>query len=636
MRTLAKRYQSNESSISRGMLIIIFTILCSVAILLSARSTYAASSSWTEGNYTFQFTNSGTAVKSYSGNEKVPSIPQKTKNGYTVTEIGSNVFKNKQITGVKIPSTVRIIGYSAFYGCSSLRSVNLPSSLTELGSNAFSKSGITTVKIPKSLAEVGNYGPFSNCSDLRSASVEKGMKAIPKYLFKDCKSLQNVTLPTGINVIGYEAFYCCSNLTEVQIPDSVQQIGSYAFNQCSALQNVNLPSSLTELGSYAFSKTSITTVKIPKSLAEVGNYGPFSNCSDLRSASVEKGMKAIPKYLFKDCKSLQNVTLPTGINVIGYEAFYCCSNLTEVQIPDSVQQIGSYAFNQCSALQNVNLPSSLTELGSYAFSKTSITTVKIPKTLADAGNYGPFSNCSDLRSASVEKGAKVVPAYLFKNCKALQSITIPADINEIGYEAFYNCSNLSSVKYEGSKDVWECVTIKKYNDALSSAAKSYGKEIPTWYSSIYKNHSVKDNSKANTNSNAGSNSPKTKPSTKKTVNTAEKQARYAAAKKSASILKVRGLKAKVKKRRNIKVSWKTNKFADGYQIQYSRSRKFTKKGKTKTVFIRNKATGSYTIRKLKRHKKYYVRIRPYKTVVRPNGSSELVYGKWTKKRAKTK
>lgn len=63
---------------------------------------------------------------------------------------------------------------------------------------------------------------------------------------------------------------------------------------------------------------------------------------------------------------------------------------------------------------------------------------------------------------------------------------------------------------------------------------------------------------------------------------------------------------------------------DGYEIQYSTSKKFTKKTTmAKTV---NKNSGKkLTIKKLKANKKYFVRIRTYKKV---NGSK--FYSDWSK------
>ena len=54
------------------------------------------------------------------------------------------------------------------------------------------------------------------------------------------------------------------------------------------------------------------------------------------------------------------------------------------------------------------------------------------------------------------------------------------------------------------------------------------------------------------------------------------------------------------KKKAIKVSWKTNKKVNGYQIQYGTNKKF-KKAKLKTINKASKA--SCTIKKLKSKKK---------------------------------
>ena len=63
----------------------------------------------------------------------------------------------------------------------------------------------------------------------------------------------------------------------------------------------------------------------------------------------------------------------------------------------------------------------------------------------------------------------------------------------------------------------------------------------------------------------------------------------------------------------------------GYQLQYSISNKFPGGNKTKTVEINNVRTVSKKVTKLKARKKYYVRVRTYKTV---NGTK--YYSAWSK------
>ncbi len=83
-------------------------------------------------------------------------------------------------------------------------------------------------------------------------------------------------------------------------------------------------------------------------------------------------------------------------------------------------------------------------------------------------------------------------------------------------------------------------------------------------------------------------------------------------------------------KKSIKVKWKQRtKQVSGYQIQYATSKSFKSK---KTITIKNYKTTVKSIKKLKRNKKYYFRIRTYKVV---NGKK--YYSKWSKiKSIKTK
>ncbi|MCI9175802.1 MAG: hypothetical protein HFH49_12830 [Lachnospiraceae bacterium] len=82
------------------------------------------------------------------------------------------------------------------------------------------------------------------------------------------------------------------------------------------------------------------------------------------------------------------------------------------------------------------------------------------------------------------------------------------------------------------------------------------------------------------------------------------------------------------KSKGFTASWKKQaKSTDGYQIQYSTSKKFTKKT-TKTKTVKKASARKLTIKKLKAQKKYYVRIRTYKTV-----KGKKYYSSWSKSRS---
>lgn len=89
------------------------------------------------------------------------------------------------------------------------------------------------------------------------------------------------------------------------------------------------------------------------------------------------------------------------------------------------------------------------------------------------------------------------------------------------------------------------------------------------------------------------------------------------------------------KSKGFTVKWKKQATqTTGYEVQYATDSKFAKN--KKTVTVSKNSTTSKTISKLKAKKKYYVRIRTYKTV-KVNGKSTKLYSSWSKaKSVKTK
>ena len=110
--------------------------------------------------------------------------------------------------------------------------------------------------------------------------------------------------------------------------------------------------------------------------------------------------------------------------------------------------------------------------------------------------------------------------------------------------------------------------------------------------------------------------PTTKPSTTKNTEAVKP--------KKTSIKKLS------KGKKKFTVTWAKVSGVKGYQIQYSTDKKFKKNNKSVTV-TKQKTTKA-TVKKLKSKKKYYVRVRTYKTV---NGKK--IYSSWSKvKSVKTK
>ncbi len=78
------------------------------------------------------------------------------------------------------------------------------------------------------------------------------------------------------------------------------------------------------------------------------------------------------------------------------------------------------------------------------------------------------------------------------------------------------------------------------------------------------------------------------------------------------------------KKKQLKVKWIKQAGVDGYEIFYSTAKKFTK-SKTNKVIIKKAGTVKKTIKKLKKKKLYYVRIRAFKTI-----DGTKVYGAYSR------
>ena len=90
-------------------------------------------------------------------------------------------------------------------------------------------------------------------------------------------------------------------------------------------------------------------------------------------------------------------------------------------------------------------------------------------------------------------------------------------------------------------------------------------------------------------------------------------------------------KTSTPKRGQIRVDWDNCANVSGYQVQYSRNKNMKN---AKRITAKGSNNYSRTIKNLSSKKKYYVRVRTYKTV-KVNGKNKTYYSKWSSKKAVT-
>ena len=131
-----------------------------------------------------------------------------------------------------------IIGVYTFSGCSSLTSVNIPSSVTRIGDGAFSGcSSLTSINIPSSVTEIGDWA-FNGCTSLTSINIPSSVTEIGDKAFSNCKGLKSIyVFSENVPTIGTGAFDGCdSKNCTLYVPNGTYD--AYWLSEFSYFENI--------------------------------------------------------------------------------------------------------------------------------------------------------------------------------------------------------------------------------------------------------------------------------------------------------------------------------------------------------------------------------------------------------------
>ena len=283
-----------------------------------------------------------------------------------------------------------------------------------------------------------------------------------------------------------------------------------------------------------------------------------------------------------------NLVIPDTIDgytvtEIGANAFANQTSIQMVKFPANLKQIGVKAFANCTGLLEVTLPDTIQGAGQLCFSGCTA----LKKAVLNKGRinivYGMFENCTSLTEVVIPDTVENIAMYAFLNCRSLTHLNLPASMKSISVHAFEG-AGVTTITYAGTKAQWQ--KVKKNltgNGSFVTATVTDSTGV----------------SFAVSGSNNGNQNPQ---------QTVKKPG------------KVKITKAKNVKTKKLTVKWKKTSKAKGYQIQIASNKKFTKGKKTKTL---SKTT--YSFKKLKKNKYYYVRVRAYVY----NSNHKKVYGSWS-------
>lgn len=407
----------------------------------------------------FKVTKNGELVKVYgSDNEKEVIIPNNVK------LIRKHAFSEfKHVEKVIIPSSVREISSEAFIK-TNLNEIELPSSIEIIGESAFSYcENLKTVEFKGDIGKI-EKNLFYNCFSLETVKMPNSSRSIEENAFYNCRSLKNITIPNDVTSIGEEAFSGCRSLKEIYLPDSIKEIGASAFSWCHNLNKVTLPDSLTYIPSSCFfSDSSLKSIKLPSSLEFIEELS-FCN-SGIESIDLPNTLKSIGRNAFGKCK-LKEIVVPELINIIESGLFEFCNSLEHITFLGQITEIGEGAFRYCASLEGINIPNTVEKIEKGAFySCKNLRKIQLPKSLKYLGEE-TFEFCENLEKVDFNDCPLLgIERATFYFCKSLESLILPNQIRSIDASAFCGSSLRKfeipqSVSYIGSHAFSSCKNLK--------------------------------------------------------------------------------------------------------------------------------------------------------------------------------
>ena len=590
----------------------------------------------------------------------------------SLEEIGDSAFAHTNLETINLPKNLERINGGTFHWCQNLKSITLPEGIKYIGNEAFNLTGLTEIELPESLEEMGN-GAFAQ-TKLKEVLIPKSVKRIGADAFMFCKDLKTVLISDGVKSIGAGAF-SESGIEEIILPDSLTTLEDYLFCNCESLKSVKIGSGTTQIGEYVFGGcTSLEEVEVdPSNPSYQSIDGVLYNKSGTEIIAYPEGkpqyevpetVEEIPDNAFS--YNLNDLTVGTGVTSVGDEIF----DAAEPESTSTSSVSTQSAIKIASASKKVTFKGNAPKFKPNAFKRKTVIAYypagNSTWTSSVRKNYGgkvtwiatgkiPASSCSMTLS-------KTIFTYNGKVQKPTVTVKDPngKTISSSNYKVTYSsgCKNIGeykvTVKFNGSKytgSLTKTFAIGPKSTSLKSLTTGTKYFTAKWtkqptltsgYQLRYATNSKFTGAKTVTIASIKTTSKKItglKDATKyyvqirtyKTVSGKKYYSNWSSAKTvttKAPVPKATSLTSVTAASKGFTAKWsKQTTQTTGYQLQYSTSSKFTG---AKTVWITSNKTTSKKISGLTAKKKYYVRIRTYKTL---NGKK--YYSSWSKTKTVT-
>lgn len=113
-----------------------------------------------------------------------------------------------------VPEGAEVINRYAFFGCTSLKSINIPSSVEKIDISAFEQSALESVTIAEGVKTIGDRA-FAACNSLKEITLPESVETVQYYAFlsdnlekftvlsKDVELWEEEIIPLGATIVCY-------------------------------------------------------------------------------------------------------------------------------------------------------------------------------------------------------------------------------------------------------------------------------------------------------------------------------------------------------------------------------------------------------------------------------------------------
>ena len=599
--------------------------------------------------------------------------------GTSVTQLSKEVFKGcTSLTSVYLGEQENLsIDAYAFQDCTNLETVDCSTTnIYSIGNYAFYNcSGLTKIDLSGSSIETIGQSVFRNCTGLEEVILPKTLKEIG-YLAFSGTVIKSLDLSnTAITKIGYSSCANMDVLKTLYLPNTLQEFEDNAFSVSkSSFDRLYIFSDIPEADIRAMADKadgvwSGRFISFPKGTYTItydGN-GATAGTMDVQTCMIDdypfdlaKNTYTRDGYVFtgwntkadgsgdsyKNGASVEALSETDQAEITLYAMWRDSSeisyNIKYVLVKNNATNDNPNTYTNKSDTIKLNDPvlEGYTFLGWFSDKELTQQVTEIAKgSTGDITLYAHWKRADAcehewIQTAVIERATcsqEGTATRACTKCGKSEVITLPIDPDYHWEKEIVNKKPATTTEegYTGDTICKACKKVLQQGEVIPK--KGTASETPAASNKPdTSNTPAASNKPGTSNTPAASNAPAAtkKPSSSNTPSATKKpsassgtqDASSETSTKASAPKAVKGLRIVNQKPLKLIITWLPETTVKGYEVQYAMDKKFTRSLKKKTV-----KTTYCTVKKVKRSKTYFVRVRAYKLQ-----GTKKIYSKWTK------